>query len=149
MDSSFLLSLELLCLMNWLVKNEKTRLKILIKDAVKDGLGDELDTLASTQNLQTNEKLHESFVTFLVYLESELKDSLEKEGQYSILRENLASSLKTLNINLDSSTVLTSLKQVEQELLRDVEPKNESKTRKLLLKKMIKNWKPSKKDTIH
>lgn len=149
MDSSFLLSLELLCLMNWLVKNEKTRLKILIKDAVKDGLGDELDTLASTQNLQTNEKLHESFVTFLVYLESELKDSLEKEGQYTILRENLASSLKTLNINLDSSTVLTSLKQVEQELLRDVEPKNESKTRKLLLKKMIKNWKPSKKDTIH
>lgn len=156
MASSFLLSHELIYLMTWLLNNEKARLKSLIQEALENGLDKELDNMAiNDQNLPSNEQLHEAFLSFLIYLENALLDVVEKNEKKKPLREQLIASIKDLNIStstIDMQTLWVSLRQAENDLKTEQVSSTSvtsNAAKKLLLEKVIKNWKPSKKEMVH
>lgn len=156
MSSSLLLSFELIYLIEWLLKHEKPRLKLFIKHAVKNGLGEKLQTADFSEDVTTNnEELHNTILDFIEYIESTIHDSLKEKGAASLeIREDLASSLKNINLsNVDPSTIWISVKQAETTINRKLRQNTENtkppKTKEVLLEKILKNWTPPKKECIN
>ncbi|MCK4264858.1 hypothetical protein KAW80_00705 [Candidatus Babeliales bacterium] len=140
--SDFLLSFELLYLINWLLKNEKSRLKLLVKQAVKNGLAAEIYKLDESQK-QPTESLQNGFLDFIAHLEDTLLDHLETTDHIQGIRDKLLTSLNELNIShLDSHTLLTSLRQAEEELSKN----SQKDSKRVLLKTIFNNWSPTKKE---
>lgn len=148
MSSNFLLSVELIKLMGWLTKNEKTAVKALIKKAIFRGLGNELEKATTSIN---NDMVHDTFVNFLVYLEETLIEALQQENVNKPLRESLISAIQDLKIdNIDTQTLWTSVRQAERELSgHEMRSAKQADAKKMLLEKIFKNWNPTKKEVSH
>jgi len=151
MSSNFLLSVELIKLMGWLTENEKAALKALVKKAIVRGLGKELENTATTHAEINNDMVHDTFVTFLVYLEEILLEALQQDNENKPLRESLISAIQDLKAdNIDTQTLWTSVKQTERELTsNDAMHAKQCDTKKMLLEKIFKNWNPDKKEINH
>ncbi len=154
--SSLLLSFELIYLIEWLLKHEKSRLKLFINHAVKNGLGERLQNADLSEDITTNEELHNTILDFIEYIESTIHDSLKEKGAASSeIREDLASSLKHINLaNVDPSTIWISVKQAETTISRKLrqntkENTKSPKTKEVLLEKILKNWTPPKKECVN
>ncbi len=152
MSSNFLLSVELIKLMGWLTKNEKTAIKALIKKAIFRGLGKELEKVTTSSHAEiNNDMVHDTFVNFLVYLEETLLEALQQENVNKPLRESLISAIQDLKIdNIDTQTLWTSVKQAERELSQnEIHSAKQADAKKMLLEKIFKNWNPTKKEISH
>ncbi|HBS48514.1 TPA: hypothetical protein DEO28_01270 [Candidatus Dependentiae bacterium] len=148
MSSSLLLSFELIYLIDWLLNNERTKVKLLIKNAVDKGLGNELRGMDPKIAAIRNDELQLSFLDFLDFLEDTLNETLKTDLQKNLnLKENISSELKKLNIsNVDSKTLWVSINQAELEVLKKLNKGLEDKvdSKEILLEKILKNWHPTK-----
>lgn len=142
--SNFLLSFELLYLMEWLLKHDKKRLEVLIKHALDNGLAEELETIEISNKDKINELFQKTFLGFISFLENALHECIEKTESRQQIRNTVMSSLAKLNLSsVDSSTLLASLKQAELELKSDT---SHSRSKEILLQKILKNWNPENKE---
>ncbi len=156
MATSLFLSLELIYLMNWLIKNDKSRLRVLIKHALDNGLEAELVSLENTENFNienADETLYKTFLEFLTYMEDALVDNLERKQKDHVIQGELSTQLKKLNVrNVNVRTLLRSVKQTRDALAKSADGTTKAsseETKKLLLKKLLQNWHPSKNDSVN
>lgn len=159
MADNLFLSYELMYLLNWLLKNDKTKLKTLIKSALEAGLASQLSNFRKTDNSmedkQINADLQNTFVEFLYFVEQELINNLETMENQDVFQEDLVSSLKQLNIkNIDLETMWTSMQQAKSVLNKkniknDKEEDTPEQIKNVLLEKVLKNWKPTKSDPVN
>ncbi len=113
----------------------------LIKKAIQNGLASEIVNINPKKTTKLNDKLQSTFLDFMAYLEDTLLDGLEDIVD-TPEAQSLLPDVNNLNIqNIDTSTLLTSLKEAEQELTE-----NFSNTREILLQKLLKNWNPQNED---
>lgn len=155
MSASLSLSFELICLMGWLLKHEKTTLNALVQQAMKNGLGQALKEINPDEYAKLSEELHATILDFLFYLEETLAYNLDKtensEEEKIVITQKIAHPLKKLNYeNIDHQTLKMSVRQAKAELS---EKKSESldpdQARQLLYEHIMKNWKPSKNEVMN
>ncbi|MFA5075421.1 MAG: hypothetical protein WC436_04955 [Candidatus Babeliales bacterium] len=158
MDTSFSLSLELICLMNWLLKNEKEKLKILINQTIKNGLSyeiEQLDKLTDNQiDPNDNTQLHNTILDFLIFLEDTLIECLEEQELDTKSREKLNLSIqKILPQHVDLKTIWLSVQQAKEKISKieknTSKPIEEDELRNTLLTQLIKNWTPNNNEPVN
>jgi hypothetical protein len=160
MSDTFSLSLELILLMNWLLKNNKTKVKEVINDAIKDGLSDELTQIEDYEiNLNDEKFLHNTILDFLFYLEDSLVECLEEKTGDNSSGEKLKPTLQKLNPgSIDLQTIWQSMqetkKQMKQQRKNKAIAQNEQKPssneiKNRLLTQLLKNWKPKGNEPVN
>ncbi|MCF7799972.1 hypothetical protein K9M16_03170 [Candidatus Babeliales bacterium] len=158
MDTNFSLSLELIYLMNWLLKNEKEKLKILINQSIKNGLSYEMEQLDKITDNQIdpndNMQLHNTILDFLIFLEDTLVECLEDQELDTKSKERLNLSIqKILPQQVDIKTMWLSVQQTKEEISKIKKVANKSlgeeELRNTLLTQLIKNWNPKNNETIN
>lgn len=157
MSSSFSLSLELVLLMSWLLKNEKETLDKLIKKALKGGLKREINlidifTQQELLEMDSNfsQELHNSILDFLMYLEDILLNELNAKGDAFNKKELSPALQKISKQKIDSKTVLLSLKHTNKKISQAKNNKFSKKNMdELLFSEILKNWSPKINEPIN
>lgn len=145
MSTSFSLSLELIYLMNWLLKNKQDQLQQIIDDSIKEGLGQEIDAIEDLEEETGDiDYLHNSILDFLFFLEDNLLESLEAKDFDFIAKERLKPTLQKINPQkIDLQTLWLSIQQAK------IKNKPKKDLKKILLSELIKNWSPKDNEPIN
>lgn len=156
MDVNISLSYELVCLINWLLKNEKAALNALVKQAVKNGFLHELEQLDQAEQNMSQEFLYTTVFEFLLHLEKNLVKHLETIDA-STQEELLFPAIQRMDApNLDARTMWLSMNQAKNKLHKNAKTgftaapeisADEAAT--LLFERIIKNWKPNQNEPLN
>ena len=155
MNTSLSLSFELIYLLGWLLKHERTTLDALIKQAVKNGLAVDLNKITTDDQDKMSEQLYGTVLDFLVHLENTLASNLEGVHTDNTTNQILYPALnKFTNNSLDIQTIKLSMQQA-RERLQNKSATNQPSTdaieqgKSILFEQLLKNWHPSKNETYH
>lgn len=166
MGTDLSLSLELICLMDWVVKNQKNQLNLLVKHAVENGFVRELEKIDGNDHSNVD-RLYNSVIEFLTLLERYLIQNLEKYELSENQTNEIIPAIKKLNMeNIDLKTLWLSLQQTKVQLnkkqkkliqiagaTKDTNPNNLVETNpnstSILFEQILKNWKPTKKEIVN
>ena len=156
MAESFSLSLELICLMNWILKHEKSKLRALVKEAINNGFSEELSQIDSyeTDDINDLNQLHTTILDFLIYLEDSLLETLEKKVFANNSKENLNTTLQKINPQIvDPQTIWRSMQQTSTKLTKNhpttTSNQNEKRAKDVLFSQLLKNWKPANNEPLN
>jgi len=162
MSTDLSLSIELIYLMDWIVKNEKTLLNNLVKHSIENGFIKELDKI-DLGNHTNPDLLFEVVYAFMTKIEDCLVENLEKAQLSDSQSEEIIPAIKKISMeSIDLKTMWLSLQQTKIQLNKvqkqqnrheklDVENAQNTKhnSTSILFEQIIKNWKPTKKEIIH
>lgn len=168
-NNNISLSLELICLMSWLLKNEKQGLNTLIKQAVQHGFSEELEKVESLDHSMVSEKLYTTILDFLVLLEQILMKNLETINLDTTTKDAILPALEQMDLDsLDDRTIWLSMQQTKDKLHKhhthnhkhkhkhhdhaEEKPTKQASNehaKKILFEQLIKNWKPTKNEPLH
>ncbi|QQR49399.1 hypothetical protein IPF37_00945 [bacterium] len=172
MNTSLSLSFELIYLIGWLLKNEKQALNALIKGAINKGLGQELNAINPQDHSKVNEQLYNTLIDFLNFMEDSLLNNMDNLQIDTKTEKAMLAALRKVDLDaLDVNTVRTSMQQTKDELsakspttaedatadldqtlnaqANDIDFDNTERAAAILLKNIIKNWKPSLNESIN
>ncbi len=157
MSNNFSLSLELVLLMNWLLKHEKRKIKNLIDKTLDKGFYEELDDIDKYEqdDLDSISELHISILDFLIFMEDTLLETLDKRDTQDISKEKLQPTIQKINTqNVDLQTVWLSTQQAQSKIRRENrkeknKTQNKEDVKKVLLSQLLKNWKPKNNDPLN
>jgi len=141
--------------MNWLLKNEKDQLKILIDQTIKNGLSYEIDQIEGKPvDLNDPIHLHNTILDFLIFLEDTLLDCLEEQELDNKSREKLKLSVQKLNPQkVDLKTIWLSMQETKDQIHKIEKdkrpPLKDDDLKNTLLGKLIKNWKPQNNEPVN
>lgn len=143
--NQLVISHELLHLLEWLIENEQETLKKLISKALKSGYTLQAPQEESKESL-SNEKAHDHIITFL-----ELMDLLLSEvtQEYDSTKHRLTRFHHPALDHIDSS--VCDADTISQSVAYAIKHKNNNTkvTQQMLLKELLKRWKPAKKTVIN
>jgi hypothetical protein len=145
-DTQFTLSYELLCLLRWLATHDQDRLKKIIARALDTGLHEELKkNTANTRDIGSDQDVQNSIVDFLGLLEVTLFDAMNEHTVKRALQKNLMPAIDQIDTSIcDNATVRFS---VEKAL--STTQSGQETPKELLLKELLKRWKPNKKTILN
>jgi hypothetical protein len=146
-DNQFVLSYELICLLQWLMDHDADKLKKIIDKALASGLKAELqkESIASGQAGDL-EEIQENIIDFFAMLEGLLVESLHEHAVKRALERNLIPSIDQIDTTVcDNATVRSCVEKATSKI--DRHPKENPK--ELLFKELLRRWKPSKESTLN
>lgn len=144
-NDQFTISIELLRLMQWIVEHDQEGLKRLISRAISQGLNKKITTQREDVP-QTSEGTHHDIIDFFLLMETLLIESMNENVVKTALQKNLIPAVNAIDsAALDNQTVRFSLERATNQM--QLNP--QENPRDLLLKEIIKNWKPNKKSTLN
>ena len=154
MNTSLSLSFELIYLMGWLLKNEKTTLNALVKHAIKNGLGKDLKTINPDDYSKVSDQLYSTILDFLVYLEEALAKNLDNIKLETSTSEDNLSTLNIENDVQDINNVKLNIHQTKADISKEIQKRlagaqDPDQVKKLLYEHIIKNWKPTKNEPMN
>lgn len=154
MTSHLTVSLELIAFMRWLLKNRKSLLNALVDQAVHGSLYDEMEELAEQSPDLGSEELHKIVNGFLSHIESQLAEHMlegqeQGEVQPSKLLQSLSSVTKAQLQSFDEEELHTSMQQTASVLSQQDGTHSEQVKKHLLLRNLLNNWSPDKKDGVN
>jgi|SaaInlLV_10m_DNA_2_1039722.scaffolds.fasta_scaffold06969_4 hypothetical protein len=151
MSSQLSLSFELICLMDWLVKNGQKDVTNLVKGAIKKGFEKELDKISDADYSKMDDYLNNTVLEFVFMLEDILIKEIEGVSVKESIRENTSATMKNMDIDaIDTKTVWLSLQQTKSQLKKRKEDnKAADEAKKILCAHLIKNWKPKAGDPVN
>lgn len=135
----FVLSYELLQLMEWLVEKDEEGLKRLIKKAIAGGL--DMRIKKEKNNQLASSQAQDSIVSFLTLLEILLAESTQEQSVDHIMEKALIPAIDQVDTKVcDSPTLKSSIA-----IATSKSEKNPQNAQNIFLKELLKRWKPSKK----
>jgi len=155
MDSNFSLSFELVCLMDWLLKNGDQQMVDLIKFAINNGFAAELEKIDDKKYAQITDQLPSIILEFLLTLEDILFESLEKVELDTKSKEKLIPAIKKIDTHsIDFKTIWLSMQQTKSSLVKDNTKKATKETKaknakRILFEKLLKNWDPTQNEPLN
>ena len=155
MNTSLSLSFELIYLMGWLLKNEKSTLNALVKHAIKNGLGKDLNEIDPNDYSKVSDQLYSTILDFLVYLEDALAKNLNSTSFEGEPSEEILKALKNFeNDNSDEQIIKMNVQRTKTDISKVIQKKlagaqDTDSAKKLLYEHIIKNWKPSKNELMN
>ena len=159
------LSLELIYLLNWLLKKEKGQIKKIIQKVVSSGLFDEPEEMNNYELDPENlAEMQETILDFLIFLEDTLLECLDEKDQKSVSKDRLKPTLQKLNPeSLDVRTIWLSMQQTKAKLSKKEDTKttlqtkndssaktpNNQKAKKILFEQLLKHWNPNQNEPLN
>lgn len=145
MSNNFSISLELIYLMSWLLKNERNSLKEIINNAISKGLSEEIKNINHDDILKNNDIINDTVLDFLYFLEDSLLDNLKDNN----INLNINETIQKLNSpKLDFNTVWISMLKAQAEKTHNKDNSLKD-SNNLLYTELIKNWRPNKNEPVN
>lgn len=146
-NGQFVLSYELLHLLQWLVDHESDALKKIIARAVRQGFRSTITQTNDIIELQTSDAhIQNSIADFLSLLDVLLIETTNEQGIKKSLERTMIPALNQIDSNFCASeTVESSLLKTSSKLDCD----SREKLQDALLKEILKQWKPDKKSLMN
>lgn len=142
MSHQLSLSLELILLLDWFLKNGKKQLRFLVKKAAEKDLARDLENISDHDYVQMLDSLQDTVASFVVFLEDALLDCLEEIDADVGASLSVCSQLDSHA--LDTRTLWLSLQQTRKKrALPEQEVKQE------FFKQLLKNWKPGTGEVVN
>lgn len=140
-DDQFIVSYELLHILQWLLTYEKEAFTDLVQQAYIQG----------TQNLENNSDLYEqmeesdylqnSVLDFFSFLEKEVSSIANAESVKHIMQKNLLKTLDHIDPKVFDPVII---RESMQRTAEKVHPKRNYQAKDLFLKELLKKWHPKK-----
>lgn len=141
-EDQYLLSPELIQLMNWIIQYEDEALKHIIARAVAQGLKQNKHEVLSS----SIEDMQQTFIQFINITELLLNEVISERALKNALQHNLLPALDQIDTSAcDDSVIRSSLAVTTSKIERN--PTVNAK--ELLLKELLKRWNPENKQIKH
>ena len=145
-ESQLVLSYELLALLHWLATNNTSGLKQLVDRAFDSGLQYELRNLTQCAHRVSLEDMHDIVSDFFGVLEVLLAEKTNEHAQAKARANNLAPTIERIDTaSCDDDTLLACIKSANNQL----EQNPHENARELLMKELLRQWKPRSKKVSH
>lgn len=148
-DEHFVVSYELLKLLQWLLIHEQDALKKLIVTSLGKGLQYELADTHDDTNQQENEsieELQENIVDFFTLLEMLLHETLTEQNANTHIQKTMIPAINHIDTTAcDLNSVALSVEKATAA----VRNKTGENPKEVLCKELLKRWKPAKKPYAH
>lgn len=145
-DTHFVMSYELLTLLQWLVDFEQDALKQMIERSLQHGLQHHLQNAPTAQEKKrAANDLQESIVDLFSVLEAMLYESMKEDESQRVLQSHMMPALKYIDTSAcDASVVNMSVAKASAASKNGAMDAKEA-----LCKELLKRWKPGKKGLSH
>lgn len=145
-DNHFVLSYELICLLQWLMEHDAHKLKKIVTDALASGLKEKFRKNNKLDDTMGLEDIQESIVDFFGMLETLILESLNEQAVKKALEKNLMPSIDHIDATeCDDATVRSSIEKATS----SIEKNPQENPTELLFKELLKRWKPNKKNILN
>jgi hypothetical protein len=145
-DTHFVLSLELLNLLKWLLEHEPSALKKIITTALRNGLQDTINKKDTLTTHCSSEELQHHVVEFFSLLEALLLESLYEDETEQALQRTLIPAIKYIDAQTcDQLSIASSIAKATA----SYGAKSQKNLKEILCKELLKRWKPEKKVSCH
>jgi len=140
--NQFVISYALLAVLQWLNEHSSDELKVLISEALDQGLEQEIQLLEQHREAYLAEDAQEAIVEFFSLLEGALSESIEKQAIYKKEIKQLLPSLEQIDSHeYDPETVRSSVEYARKNMREEPE----QNMREHLYRELLRRWKPNKK----
>ena len=144
-DGQFIISYELLILLAWLCDNEIEGLQNLINKALASGLKDKLSLGMNVSETEA-EVLQQTIVDFFSTLEHMLVESNQEAEIKNIMHRNMFPAIDHIDSTVcDKDTVALSVAKAVSAHERKSPRSSNKSPKEVLMKELLKRWKPTKK----
>lgn len=157
MSSQLSFSFELIALMEWLLKHEEKNLKVLVKETVKNGFVQNLDSMEEADYIGISDNLNQTVSDFVIKLEDILFKEIDRVSPKVNVHNALAPAIKNLdNKSLDFTTMWTSMQKTKSKIVKETQSDGETKkatpdveVRKIWYDQLLKSWKPKNNEPVN
>jgi hypothetical protein len=146
-DSQFVLSYELICLLQWLMDHDADKLKKMIDKALNSGLKTKLQKeSAQLQQIGNLDEIQENIIEFFGLMEVLLVESLHDQAVKKALENNLMPSIDQIDSTVcDTATVRSCVERATSTM----ENNPQESPKELLFKELLRQWKPGKESALN
>lgn len=145
-NGQFVVSYELLKLLQWLAECDQEGIKKLITKALQNGLKEELMYIHTMRVTQDQEELQCHIVHFFELLEHILLETSQEQNLKSTLERLKIPAIDHIDTMICDSDIMAATVAKTTSVL-EMHPEKNSK--ELLCKELLRQWKPSKKSDFH
>jgi len=143
----FVISHELLCLLRWLIENDADRIKRVISRALGHGLREKLNNLQRVNDEHALDEAQLNILEFFALLEILLAESLEEHAVKNAVEKGLMPAIEHIDPSVCANEIVHyGLERANAKMARKL---NGEKPQDILLKEILKNWKPTKKQSAN
>lgn len=144
-NNQFVLSYELLSLLQWMVEHDTGKLKKIIARSLHTGLRHQIQNPEQDGN-HSLESAQYTIVEFFGYLETLLLETMHEQAVESVIEKNLMPALDQLDSSTcDDATVRLSIEKATLKF----EQNPHQNPQEILFKELLKRWKPRDKNSAH
>lgn len=146
------ISLELLCLINWLLEHDKASLRAMVKRALEKGFSQDLQNLDASE---PDDAMYGVLFDLIEFLEGCLFDHLSDIKMDEKIQERIVPMLQKLEgRTIDMRTLWLSMQQTKTQINEQKQEDAALETKRLdaqdiLVTQLLKNWKPDNSETVN
>lgn len=146
-DGQFILSYELIALLQWLMDHDAEKMKKMIDKALASGLREKIaQESIRVQQANDLEEIQANLLDFFGMMESLLVESLHDHAVKKALESNLLPAIDHIDSSVcDNHTVRSCVEKTTSTIERN--PK--ANPQELLFKELLRSWKPSKENSLN
>ena len=143
MNNQFIISYELIALLQWIMEYDQKALQKLIAKALKNGLKREF----AQKEKQSVDELQDNIADFFGTLEAILLDEMNEQALQNAQQKNLMPTIEHIDEAFcDASIVQRCIENTTAQITNSSTGKE---MQEKLYQELIKQWKPNKKTTVH
>lgn len=143
-NNQFVISYELLHLLEWIVEHGSQELKQLVGKALAAGLRERMHHADS--EVHVAEEMQDSIVDFFGLLEELMIETINERAILKAHEKNLMPALDHIDSTVcDTATVRSSLEKATTKMSKNPN----ANAQQLLFEELLKRWKPNKKATMN
>ena len=140
-DDQFVLSYELLCLLQWLTQHEEIKLKRIIGKALRSGLSKQIKQCQENSNLMDLDQAQQNILDFFYMLEDTMGEVLNEHTIKQAVEKKLIPAVEQIDSTVcDDATVRFSVEKASSKNNRETK----ESPQEIFFKEILKRWKPSK-----
>lgn len=145
-NAQFVLSYELLCLLQWLEKYETDKLRKMISKALTNGLYDDIQHVDNSADAAATHDAHHNIINLFQLLDEILTDAINKHVDKKARETNLFPTIDQIDTTIcDDETVRSSVEKATQTIKLNAD----SNPREQFFIELLKRWKPHGKHSMH
>ncbi|HJM68983.1 MAG TPA: hypothetical protein QGF02_03495 [Candidatus Babeliales bacterium] len=145
-DGQFILSFELLQLLEWLIEHQPDEIKKLVHKALAQGLHSNIRQAEDLLEAYSPEDMQNSVIDYFGLMEVLLLDAINERSNNSTVHTQLLPTVNQIDqSSCDADTVFSSVENATSSL----EENSLQNPKAVLHKELLKNWKPDKKAKVN
>lgn len=143
-NGQFMISYELLCLLQWLIEHEADTFKTLIEMAFASGFRESMTE--TEKNISSIEDMQYNIIDFFTMLETQMIEVTNERAMQDALEKNLMPAIDHIDSTVcDDATVRFSVEKTTSQL----KDKPQDNAQETLYKELLKRWKPTDKKVVN